>query len=208
MSFGVVTFRPESPNYFGKGAALGWTVLEQEERLSSALKRGRAGDAAAYCEFLSAAGALLRRYIARQLTRLGRTDCDAEDIVQEVLLAIHTKIHTYDEEVPVTAWIHAIARYKLIDFLRSTAPVGQRLSLTDVENVVGDDGAGFEAALAVGKILDALPKHLRMPIELTKLRGLSVAETAASTGLSQAAVRVYVHRGIKAMIRMLGIAER
>jgi RNA polymerase sigma-70 factor (ECF subfamily) len=179
-----------------------------EERLRSALKRGLAGGAVDYREFLSAASGLLRRHIARRLLSMGRTSCDVEDVLQEALLAIHTKILTYDGGAPVTAWIHAIARNKLIDFLRSTTPAGRRLPLTEVENFVGDDGTGFDAALAFGKVLDALPAHLRTPIELTKLRGLSVAETAARTGLSEAAVRVNVHRGLKVMVQMLERPER
>jgi len=183
-------------------------MIGAEERLRSALKRGLAGDAVDYREFLSAASALLRRHIARRLHRMGRADCDVEDVLQEALLAIHSKILTYHGGVPVTAWIHAIARNKLIDFLRSTTPAGRRLPLTEIENFVGDDGAGFDAALAFSKVLDTLPAHLRTPIELTKLRGLSVAEAAARTGLSEAAVRVNVHRGLKAMIQMLGRPER
>lgn len=180
-------------------------LMEQpERRLSSALKRGLSGDQAAYREFLSAASALLRRYIERQLTRLARTDCDTEDIVQEALLAIHSRIHTYDSEVPVTAWIHAIARYKMIDLLRATTPSRQRLSLDEIKNFVGDTGAEFDTALALRKVLDALPARLRIPIELMKLGGFSVAETAARTGMSEAAVKVYVHRGLKLITRMLG----
>jgi len=78
------------------------------------------------------------------------------------------------------------------------------MSLDEIENFVGDTGAEFDTALSLRKVLDALPARLRIPIELTKLWGFSVAETAARTGMSEAAVKVYVHRGLKVITRMLG----
>lgn len=175
-----------------------------EKALKSLLIQGLDGDQAAYRSFLSEASVFLRKYVQRQLSRIGRPSHDDEDIVQEALLAIDAKGHTYDREVPVTAWIHAIARYKLIDFLRRTETAGQSLSLCDIEEIAGGDMVACDIALSVRKIVSALPYRLREPIRLMKLHGLSVAETAIHTGLSEAAVKVNVHRGLKAMSRMLG----
>ncbi|WP_420797817.1 sigma factor, partial [Enterococcus hirae] len=69
----------------------------------------------------------LRAYYKGKFARIGRGATEAEDLVQEAILAIHIKRHTYDPAEPLTPWVHAIARYKLIDFLRRT-----RASLTDV----------------------------------------------------------------------------
>lgn len=179
-------------------------MQQAEKALKSLLIQGLDGDQAAYRKFLSETSMFLRRYVQRQLSRMGRPGHDDEDIVQEVLLAIDAKGHTYDREVPVTAWIHAIARYKLIDFLRRTESAGQSLSLCDIEEIAGGEMAACDITLSVRKVVSALPDRLRVPIKLMKLYGFSVAETATRTGLSEAAVKVNIHRGLKAMSRMLG----
>src|SRR5580698_1020722 len=93
-----------------------------EERLRSLMLQSLAGDAQAYGTFLEELAARLRSYLRR---RLGGLPEDVEDLLQELLLAIHNKRHTYDPTQPLTAWVQAIARYKLVDLLR-------RRSRTDV----------------------------------------------------------------------------
>jgi RNA polymerase sigma-70 factor (ECF subfamily) len=136
--------------------------------------------------------------------RAGHGDNEAEDIVQNVLIAIHERRHTYDREVPVTAWAHAITRYKVIDFLRARNATRQHVSLDAAEDCVGDDGAWVEAAFVVRRLLSLLPDRVRKSIELTRLHGLSVSETAAQLGMSESAVKVNVHRGIKSLLRLVG----
>ena len=92
--------------------------MTDELRLKDLLRRGLAGDQAAYRAILSELGTLLERQIRRQLGAMGQFEGHAEDVVQEALMAIHAKRHTYDWQVPVTAWARAIARYKLIDLMR------------------------------------------------------------------------------------------
>src|SRR5262245_4317973 len=88
---------------------------ESEERLRSLLVRGLAGDAVAYHVFLQELSAHLRAFLRK---RLSKWPDDVEDIVQESLLAVHNQRHTYDAGQPLTAWVHAIAKYKLVDVLR------------------------------------------------------------------------------------------
>src|SRR5512147_1945282 len=89
-----------------------------EARLRNLLLRGLAGDEPAYHAFLRELSAHLRAFLRRRLVRLPD---EVEDLVQESLLAIHNQRHTYDAGQPLTAWIHAIAKYKLVDFLRRRA---------------------------------------------------------------------------------------
>jgi RNA polymerase sigma-70 factor (ECF subfamily) len=89
-----------------------------EERLRGLLLRGLEADAGAYQRFLKELSAHLRAFLRRRLAQ--RPD-EVEDLVQETLLAVHNQRHTYRADMPVTAWVHAIARYKLIDWLRSHA---------------------------------------------------------------------------------------
>lgn len=90
--------------------------MEIEERLRGLLLLGLDADAAAYQRFLKELSAHLRAFLRRRLAQ--RPD-EVEDLVQETLLAVHNQRHTYRPDMPVTAWAHAIARYKLIDWLRS-----------------------------------------------------------------------------------------
>jgi RNA polymerase sigma-70 factor, ECF subfamily len=180
-------------------------VKADESKLKGMLIRGLDGDQAAYRQFLSELAALLCGYVRRQLVRADRVENDVEDIVQEALLAIHGRRHTYDRRTPVTAWAQAIARYKLIDFLRSTRHRVQDLALDEIEEVAGDDdGARTQTIFDVRKMVATLPDRLRTPLECTKLEGLSAAEAAAKIGTSEAAVKVNVHRGLKALGRIFG----
>jgi len=160
--------------------------------------RGQSGDEPAYYLFLKEMGGVLRAYFRR---RLGGLPDEVEDLVQESLLAIHNQRHTYDPAQPLTAWAHAIARYKLVDLLRRR---GTREALNvpfDEDNslpAVADNDAG-DARRDVMALLAQLPDRQRLPIQHVKLEGLSVLEAARLTGMSASAIKVGVHRGLKAL---------
>lgn len=157
------------------------------------------GDAAAYRALLAALTPHLRAYYARRLAR----PADAEDLVQETLIAIHTKRSSYDRGQPFTAWLHAIARYKLVDHFRRVR-VRRTLPLEDADSVLADEDHGAaEAARDVEQLLQKLPPARRALIRDVKIEGLSTAEAAAKTGMSESAVKVGVHRGLKALSRLI-----
>jgi RNA polymerase sigma-70 factor, ECF subfamily len=173
-------------------------VAVQEDHLKELLVRGLSGDGAAYHAFLKALGAFLRGFLKG---RLARVPDEVEDLVQETLLAVHNQRHTYDAAQPLTAWVHAIARYKMIDFLRRRAgrealndPLGD-----DDELFAASDTEAREARRDLAKLLERLPDRHRLPIIHVKIEGLSVAETAKLTGMSESAIKVGVHRGLKAL---------
>ena len=170
----------------------------REERLRDLLVRGLVGDAPAYHAFLGELAAHLRAFLRR---RLDRMPDDVEDLVQESLLAVHNQRHTYDASQPLTAWVQAIARYKLVDFLRRRASHDLRNDPIDDEMEIFSSAASdaAEARRDLRKLLDTLPDRQRLPIVHVKLEGLSVAETARITGMSVSAVKVGVHRGLKAL---------
>lgn len=172
--------------------------MEIEERLRTLLLLGLDADAAAYQRFLKELSAHLRAFLRRRLAQ--RPD-EVEDLVQETLLAVHNQRHTYRTDMPVTAWVHAIARYKLIDWLRSHR-VKEALNdpLDDANELFSSsDSEAAQARRDLGKLLETLPDRQRLPIQHVKLEGLSVVETAQLTGLSESAVKVGVHRGLKAL---------
>jgi len=168
---------------------------DSEARLKPLMLAALAGDRAAYRLLLADLGAHLKRYFARRLSNPAAVD----DLVQETLLAIHTRRDTYDPAQPLTAWVHAIARYKLIDHFRRSK-LRATLPLEDDAAIFADDDAGsatdrhdVEAALAT---IPARPADL---IRQVKLEGASIAEAAERTGMSESAVKVAIHRGLKAL---------
>lgn len=169
-----------------------------ELRLQALFMHGIGGDAAAYRTLLKALATHLRAFLRRRLQ--GWPD-EVEDLVQECLLAIHNQRLSYDIGVPFTAWIHAIAKYKLIDWMRRHARRDALHDpLDDADTLLGvtDDQAG-EAQRDLAAMLATLPDKQRKAIVLTKLDGLSVREAAHALAMSEAAIKVSVHRGLKAL---------
>ena len=173
-------------------------MIANEVVLRNLLIRGLTGDAASYHEFLKAVSVHLRSFLRRRLANLPH---EVEDVVQESLIAIHNQRHTYDAGQPVTAWVHAIAKYKLVDLLRRR---GSRDALTDQLEDDNDlvspmNNEAADARRDMAKLLNLLPDRQRLPIVHVKLEGLSVAEAASLTGMSESAVKIGIHRGLKAL---------
>ena len=163
------------------------------------MQRAQAGDVQAYRELLEAVRVILQIYSARSLKRMGIQDQGSvDDLVQEILLAIHNKRHTYDPTLMFTPWLFAIARYKLIDFARASRRRGHTVSIDEVEEELS--APVFADPTAEGDLsglLAALPEKSRRILELIKLEGLSVAETSARMQMRESAVKVTVHRALK-----------
>lgn len=173
-------------------------MIPSESRLRELLVRGLSGDGPAYHLFLKELSGVLRAYFRRRLA--GLPD-EVEDLVQESLLAIHNQRHTYDAAQPLTAWAHAIARYKMVDLLRRRGghealhvPLDDDSELPAAEEIEAGD-----ARRDVMTLLAQLPDRQRLPIQHVKLEGLSVLEAARLTGMSVSAIKVGVHRGLKAL---------
>lgn len=160
------------------------------------------GDAQAHRRLLGALVPVLRGYFGR---RTGDA-AQIEDLVQETLIAIHTRRASYDPVRPFGPWLFAVARYKLVDAWRKRRDT---VALDGFEDMFGD--GGFEdavnARLDVGDLLRTLPDKQAMAIRATRIEGLSVADVATREGLSESDVKISVHRGLKALGKRLGLSE-
>lgn len=173
-----------------------------EEQLRFWMVRGLGGDGAAHALLLRALVPLLRAFYRRRM----RGDDDAiEDLVQETLIAVHERRATYDRDRPLTGWLFAIARYKMIDHFRRS---GRLCPIEGLEETLVSEG--FEdatgAGLDVETLLDTLPAKQARVIRATRIEGLSVAEAAAREKMGESDVKVSVHRGLKALARLIGNA--
>lgn len=173
-----------------------------EARVRSQFVAGLHGDAQAYHAALGELAQVLRGFLRGRLSRLPD---DVEDLVQETLLAIHNQRHTYDAAQPLTAWVHAIARYKMIDFLRRRS--GREALHDPLDNDLPvffqPEHEAADARRDLAALLDNLPDRHRLPIVHVKIEGLSVAETAQRIGMSESAVKVGIHRGLKALAALI-----
>jgi RNA polymerase sigma-70 factor (ECF subfamily) len=170
-----------------------------EAELRRLMVAGQNGDNNAYRALLEALSAYLRGYYKSKLLGSGRGAADAEDLVQDTLMAIHTRRDTYDPSQPFTPWMHAIARYKLIDHLRrkdNQAHVALD-ALPDL-TTTADNDAG-ESKIDLVKLLDRLPEKMSRCIRRVKIEGQSVAATAEQFGMSESAVKINIHRGMRAL---------
>jgi RNA polymerase sigma-70 factor, ECF subfamily len=168
----------------------------RDAELEAAWAQAQAGDERAYRLVLERLAARLRAYFNR---RLFGPASEVEDLVQDTLLALHLQRGTHVAGVPLLAWVHAVARHKVVDALRRH---GRREALHDPLDELPEalhPTAEVEADSQhdLGVLLGQLSPAQREAIVHTRLEGLSVAETALRCGQSESAVKVHVHRGLK-----------
>jgi len=184
-------------------------MAANEVELKRLMVAGLAGDAIAYRTLLDQVSRHLRGHFRAKLTRYGRGVTEAEDLVQDVLMAIHTRRHTYNPDEPFTPWMYAIARYKLIDHLRRTEGALADVPLDDLGEITAqDESVRVESGHDLQRLLGELPEKMRRAIQCVKIEGLSVAETAKRFGMSESAVKVNVHRGLRALAATMGREDK
>jgi RNA polymerase sigma-70 factor (ECF subfamily) len=174
-------------------------VEDREKEWAKLMRAGNAGDAAAYRRLLLILTPALRAFAGRGLARAGMSATDAEDVVQETLLALHLKRQTWDEEGPLSPWLFAIARHKLIDALRRR---GRRIevSIDDFAEILPSRDEGQNPVVAdVKRNLDVLPPGQRIVVRCVAIEGASIDETATRLSMTNGAVRVALHRGLAAL---------
>ncbi|RRI04856.1 sigma-70 family RNA polymerase sigma factor [Mesorhizobium tamadayense] len=173
---------------------------KDEAELSRLLRAAIAGDERAYADFLHRIAALVRGFVRRKIVQGG---VDPEDVVQETLLAIHVKRHTWREDAPVLPWVYAIARFKLIDAFRRR---GRRIEveIDEIAETFAEPEAETVSERDINRALDGLPPAQRSVVAAISVDGRSIGETAARLGVSETAVRVSLHRGLAAIAKRFG----
>jgi RNA polymerase sigma-70 factor, ECF subfamily len=181
----------------------------RETELRALMTAGLEGDARAYRKLLAQLTAHLRGYFRRRFAFIGQGPTEAEDLLQEVLLAVHTRRSSYDRLQPFTPWVHAIARYKFVDHLRRMKSATKDIPVESAEELTSSNDLGaVESRLDLERLLSRLSFAARQAIRYVKLEGLSVREAAARSGMSESAVKVAVHRGLKALTARIGTESR
>jgi RNA polymerase sigma-70 factor (ECF subfamily) len=165
-----------------------------EEKLKDLFKLSMNGDQEAYASFLTLASALVKKY----LTYLGgkyEARETIEDLLQEILLSIHQKKHTFQLDKPLLPWLYAVARYRFIDHYRAKKRLPRMEEISDeLPAVVEED---FFASLE--EILEMLTPKQRDMVMLVKVQGATYAEAAGTLNMSVPSLKVGIHRVIKAI---------
>jgi RNA polymerase sigma-70 factor (ECF subfamily) len=176
---------------------MGKAVGIDEAKLKALMLASLEGHSRAYQALLRLSAERLRAYYRR---RMAGREADVEDLVQETLIAIHSKRASYDPSLPFTAWLHGIARYRLIDHLRREY---RRATLPLEDGFDAPDSMAVDAILAeidVASLLARLSPAQADAIRLTRIEGHSVRDAAKLSGQSEPSIKVNVHRGIGRLI--------
>lgn len=176
------------------------TVEIDDAKLKALMIASLDGHSRAYQALLRLSAERLRLYFRRRLP--GR-EADVEDLVQDTLIAIHRKRASYNTDLPFTAWLHGIARYRLIDLLRRDY---RQASTPFDDNFDAEEDGAVDAILAeldVANLLAKLSPKQADAIRLTRIEGHSVRDAAELSGQSEPSIKVNVHRGIGRLVSIV-----
>ena len=124
---------------------------------------------------------------------------DSEDIVQETLLVMHLKRDSWDDTQPLEPWLRAIAHHKLVDQLRRQG-FRDHVDIDEHADTLAAPEAGETGASADARqMLSSLPERQRDIVEAISIEGRSARDVGVRLGMSEGAVRVALHRALKAL---------
>ncbi len=166
-----------------------------------------AGDEAAYARFLKVVAGPIRSFARSALGRAGLPPADAEDVLQDVLLAIHLKRHTWERAAPAKPWVYAIARHKVIDLLRRRGRRAEVDIEPFAETLSADEAPERASEREIDRALATLPDGQRRVVTAVSVDGETIRGTADRLGMTEGAVRVALHRGLASLSKRFGRSE-
>ncbi len=179
-------------------------MADDETQLHQWMVLAQDGNSAATSKLLTALAPRLRAFFRGK----GANSEDAEDLVQETLIAIYTKRAMFDPGQRILGWTYAIARYRMIDRWRSTKRRGNELPIEDFEHILtAQQHEAGDPKRDIARLLATLPDKQRTAIELVKIKDMSIQEACVVTGLSPSDIKISIHRGLKALMALVGHAD-
>lgn len=172
---------------------------DREVEWATLMRAALGGDEQAYRRFLVTVTPHLRTMAARRCAQYRVPPSETEDVLQEVLIAIHLKRGTWDAERPIGPWLSIIVRNKLIDILRRRGRHVE-VPVEDVlETLVADDAPSSLDALDAERLIGRLRPPQDDIVRSISLGGASIRETAERLKMTEVAVRVALHRALKTL---------
>ena len=180
----------------------------REEQWAAWMRAAIDGDKQAYQRFLEAVAPHLRGLAKRRCEQFRAPASEAEDVVQEVLLAVHLKRGTWDSARPIGPWLSTIVRNKMIDSLRRR---GRHINvpiedvIETLEAVEDTDAMDLREA---ERLLERLGDPQRDIVRSISVNGAGIRETAERLKMTEGAVRVSLHRALKTLAALYRSNER
>ncbi len=184
------------------------TGAEKDRALADLMRSAQNGNADAYMRLLREITPMVRGAVRRKRGFLQPQDVD--DLVQNVLLALHSVRGTYDPSRPFLPWLMAIARNQIADGARRYARRSANETIVEqVPETFSGDGTNSHDEVygdpeALRGAIAALTPGQRAAIEMLKMNEMSLKEASAASGMSITALKVAVHRAVLALRRTLG----
>ena len=174
-------------------------MADRDSQLTALMRAANRGDAAAYRRVLEALAPILRGLVNRGFSRYGVGTEEVEDVVQETLLALHLKRQTWDDRQPLLPWVRAIAHNKLVDSLRRRGR-HVHVPIEDVsERLSVDEQPAAMSSVDAERVLSRLDGRQRDIVLAISVEGASARDVANRFGMTEGAVRVTLHRALKAL---------
>jgi RNA polymerase sigma-70 factor (ECF subfamily) len=180
----------------------------EDAHLASLMAAAQDGDADSYRSLLRTCLPLIGSMARSHGVPADRVD----DVVQDVLVTVHRVRRTYDPGRPFTPWLRAIAQRRAIDAMRSygrhrTREVHAPLvyeSHPDPATTAARELERSDEARGLREAVAALPDGQRQAVEELALRERTLEEASARTGRTKGALKVNLHRALKALRARLG----
>ena len=173
---------------------------QNEGRWTELMRAANSGDASAYQRVLVELAPVLRAIVSRG-SSCGSGSADVEDVVQDILLAIHLKRHTWDERRPLLPWVRAIASNKFVDNLRKRDR-HVRVPLDDIAERLADTRSFDDTSgIDVSRMLATLKKRQRQIVQAISIEGTSASQIAGRLAMTEGAVRVALHRALHSLAK-------
>jgi len=175
----------------------------EPDQLGILMRAAQGGDSTAYLRLLQELVPLLRRVVHQRRKFLQSSD--VEDIVQNILLSLHSVRATYDPARPFLPWLLAIAHNRMADdSRRQMRRAANEVSVAEYPETFCDGSTNTGLSTygdpeALRRAVSRLPQGQRRAIEMLKLREMSLKEAALASGMSVSALKVAVHRGMHSL---------
>ena len=176
-------------------------MIADEASMAQTMAASQKGDRAMYRALLAEVQLWLERYFRKRVA-----PAQLDDLVQEVLIAVHAKRATWDPTRAFYPWLAAIARYRWIDHLRKVYRSAED-ELGDHDAAEDSEEEAVMARMSLERLFVQLPDKQAEVIELVKIDGLTISEASAKTGQSESLVKVNIHRGLKKLSALVEKAE-
>ena len=176
-------------------------MIADEASMAHMMAAAQKGDREMYRVLLGEVQLWLARYFRKRVP-----PAQLDDLVQEVMMAVHAKRATWNPTRAFYPWLAAIARYRWVDHLRKVYRSAED-ELGDHDAAEDSEEEAVMARMSLERLFVHLPDRQVEVIELVKIEGLSIAEAAERTGQSESLVKVNIHRGLKKLSALVEKAE-